>query len=479
MVFSSTIFLFVFLPAVLALYAVAPRSVRNAVLLAASLLFYAWGELIYVLVMLVSILANYGFGLWVAAAQPKSRQRMFRLSLAVSVNLGLLIYFKYANFIVANINAVLVLIGWTPIVFPAVHLPLGISFFTFQALSYVVDVARGTAQVQRRPGDIALYISLFPQLIAGPIVRYQHIADQIRGRTTTLALFASGVRIFLIGLAKKVLLANPLGEQADAIFGAPAMALPPSVAWLGLFFFFLQLYFDFAGYSDMAVGLGRMFGFNFLPNFNYPYISKSLTEFWQRWHISLSTWFRDYLFLPLGGYRCSKPRSYLNLLIVFTLCGLWHGASWNFLIFGLYQGVFLIIERLVRIRKIKWFQFPLGNLYFLGVLMSSMVFFRADTLPHALDFFRAMFGFSRPVQQSFQAASYFTPELYIILACAIIGSLPILPWLERQAAALEVRLPVLARVRWCMVVLILFGMFAWSSIKLAAGTHNPFIYFRF
>ncbi len=479
MVFSSTIFLFVFLPCVFALYALSPKALRNTTLLLASLFFYAWGEVGYVLVMLASTLANYGFGVWLAAAEPKSRSCRRRLALAVSANLGLLIYFKYANFIVENLNLLLVAMHRPALDFPHVHLPLGISFFTFQALSYVVDVARGTARVQRRPADIALYIALFPQLIAGPIVRYQDVAEQIRSRSTTLPLFASGVRLFLIGLAKKALLANPLGEQADAIFAAPAMALPPSVAWLGLFLFFLQLYFDFAGYSDMAIGLGRMFGFRFLPNFNYPYISKSLTEFWQRWHISLSTWFRDYLFLPLGGYRCSKARSYINLMIVFTLCGIWHGASWNFLIFGLYQGAFLVVERLVRIRKIKWFQFPLGNLYFLFALMTSMVFFRTDTLGHAIDFFRAMFGFSRPVPLAYQVAAYFTPELALVLLCAVIACFPILPWIQAKSEILETRLRWFAPARRTLALLLLACLFAGASMKLAAGTHNPFIYFRF
>lgn len=479
MVFSSTIFLFVFLPLTLAFYALTPRPARNAMLLTASLFFYAWGELGYIVIMLGSTTTNYGFGLWIASAPERSRPRRLRLGLAVAANLGLLLYFKYAPFLVTNLNILLAAVGSPTLPLPDVHLPLGISFFTFQAISYVVDVARGTVRVQRNLADIALYIALFPQLIAGPIVRYQDVADQIQRRTVTLDLFASGVRLFVVGLAKKVLLANPLGEPADAIFNSPALALPPSVAWLGLFLFFLQLYFDFSGYSDMAIGLGRMFGFRFLPNFHYPYISKSLTEFWQRWHISLSTWFRDYLFLPLGGYRGSKLRSYLHLLIVFVLCGLWHGASWNFLFFGLYQGAFLVFERLVRIRKIHGFQFPLGNLYFLFALMTSMVFFRTDTLPHALDFFRALFGFSHPLPLVYQTASYFTPELLIILFCAVVGSLPIAPWISRRIAAIETHFPIGFSVRQGMILLLMTALFVWSSMKLAAGTHNPFIYFRF
>jgi alginate O-acetyltransferase complex protein AlgI len=474
MVFSSVIFLFAFLPAVLAGYYLLPKNGRNALLLFMSLLFYAWGELGYVAVMLVSIGANYTFGLWVEAAPKKSSQRFLRVSLAVSANLALLLYFKYANFLVDNLNVLLALISAPVIPLGKVHLPLGISFFTFQALSYVVDVHRGQVKANRSLTDIALYISLFPQLIAGPIVRYADVAEQIRGRTESISLFASGIRLFLVGLGKKVLIANPCGAQTDAIFAIDPSALPLSVAWMGLVFFFFQLYFDFSGYSDMAIGLGRMFGFHFLINFNYPYISKSLTEFWQRWHISLSTWFRDYLFTPLGGYRCHKVRAYINLMAVFILCGLWHGASWNFLFFGLYQAIFLVVERLVRIKRIPLFQTLFGNVYLLFIVLTTMVFFRSNDLAHSAGYFKAMFGFSDPVDGFYRVAAFLNPELILTLIAATLGSMPLMPWLAKRfdRAGLTTTRMVLASSGLLLVLV-------WSVMKLAAGTHNPFIYFRF
>jgi len=474
MVFSSVIFLFAFLPAVLAGYYVLPKSGRNALLLFVSLLFYAWGELGYVAVMLASIAGNYTFGLWVEAAPKKSSQRFLRVSLAVGANLALLLYFKYANFLVDNLNVLLAMANVPVIPLGKVHLPLGISFFTFQALSYVVDVHRGQVKANRSLTDIALYISLFPQLIAGPIVRYLDVAEQIRSRKESVSLFASGIRIFLVGLGKKVLIANPMGAQADAIFAIDPSALPLPVAWMGLIFFFFQLYFDFSGYSDMAIGLGRMFGFHFLINFNYPYIAKSLTEFWQRWHISLSTWFRDYLFTPLGGYRCHKVRAYINLMAVFILCGLWHGASWNFLFFGLYQAVFLVVERLVRIKRIPLFQTLFGNVYLLFVVLTTMVFFRANDLAHSAGYFKAMFGFSDPVDGFYRVAAFLNPEFILTLVAAVLGSMPLMPWLAKQfdRAGLTTTRMFLASSGLLLVLV-------WSVMKLAAGTHNPFIYFRF
>jgi len=473
MVFSSVIFLFAFLPAVLAGYFLLPRMARNAFLLGASLLFYAWGELGYVAVMLASITANYAFGLWVEAAPKKSRARFLRTSLAVSANLALLLYFKYANFLVDNLNVLLALAD-LQVPLGKVHLPLGISFFTFQALSYVVDVHRGHVQANRNPFDVALYIALFPQLIAGPIVRYADIAHEIKHRRESIPDYADGVRLFLTGLGKKVLIANPMGAQADAVFALDPAGLPAPVAWMGLIFFMFQLYFDFSGYSDMAIGLGRMVGFHFLPNFHYPYIAKSLTEFWQRWHISLSTWFRDYLFTPLGGYRCHKVRAYINLMAVFILCGLWHGASWNFLLFGLYQAVFLVIERLVRIKKIPLFQTAFGHAYLLFIILTTMVFFRASDLAHSAGYFRALFGLADPLSGQYTIPLFLNPELVLTLIAAALGSMPLMPWLagwfDRRGWTAQ---------RQLLATLGLLAVFAWSVMKLAAGTHNPFIYFRF
>ena len=474
MVFSSVIFLFAFLPAVLAGYYLLPKSGRNALLLFASLLFYAWGELGYVAVMLVSIGANYTFGLWVETAPKKSRQRFLRVSLAVSANLALLLYFKYANFLVDNLNGLLALAQLPVIPLGKVHLPLGISFFTFQALSYVVDVHRGQVKANRSLTDIALYISLFPQLIAGPIVRYADVADEISHRKESIADFASGIRLFLVGLGKKVLIANPMGAQTDAIFALDPSTMPAPVAWMGLLFFLFQLYFDFSGYSDMAIGLGRLFGFHFLINFNYPYIAKSLTEFWQRWHISLSTWFRDYLFTPLGGYRCHKVRAYANLMAVFILCGLWHGASWNFFLFGLYQAIFLVIERLVRIKRIPLFQTAFGHLYLMFIVFTTMVFFRSNDLAHSAGYYKAMFGFSDPVDGVHRVAAFLNPEILLTLLAGALGSMPLMPWLAEKFDRAG-----RTTTRHALASIGLLAVLVWSVMKLAAGTHNPFIYFRF
>lgn len=471
MVFSSIIFLFLFLPAVLAINLALPPRWRNLFLLAASLLFYAWGEVEYTAVMLVSIAMNYGFGRWVAV-QPDKRRSLRVCAVAVTANLGLLLWFKYANFAVENLN---VLLGWAgrpPVAWDPIHLPLGISFFTFQAMSYVVDVHRRQAPVQKSLADVALYITLFPQLIAGPIVRYIDVAAQIVSRTITRAGFASGVVMFLVGLGKKVLLANPLGAQGDAIFGLPAAELSPAIAWLGTAFAFLQIYYDFSGYSDMAVGLGRMLGFEFVNNFQHPYISKTMTEFWQRWHISLSTWFRDYLFNPLGGYRCSRPRAYANLMTVFVLCGLWHGASWNFLFFGLWQAIFLVAERLGRVKRWALFQTPFGNVYFLWVISTTMLLFRANDLPQVFDFLRAMYGFgSEPALRHF-AGEFVDGQMILVIGAAVLGCGPVIPWLGERLAA-RPRLRDTLQIAGLTVVLL------FCTLKLAAGTYNPFIYFRF
>jgi len=345
MLFSYPTFLFGFLPIILTLYFLSPWKAKNAILLTASLFFYAWGESFYVLVMIVSILSNHAFGIRIGRLSSElpneNKKRKILLAYGVAVNLLLLGWFKYANFLFENINVALNWIDVDPIVIKDVHLPLGISFFTFQAISYLVDVYRNVTPAQPSRYKLGLYISLFPQLIAGPIVRYHDVAGQIEIRTHSIELFSSGVQRFVFGLAKKMLVANPLGLVADTVFAQSASDLSSPVAWLGIISYSLQIYFDFSGYSDMAIGLGRMFGFRFLENFNYPYISKSIQEFWTRWHISLSTWFRDYLYFPLGGSRCSSTRTYINLIIVFFLCGFWHGASWNFIVWGLIHGFFL------------------------------------------------------------------------------------------------------------------------------------------
>ena len=332
MVFSSATFLFAFLPVVLIGVLITPRAARNLFLLFMSLFFYAWGELYFVALMLVSIMMNYLVGGAIGRSGKGTETARLWLTVGIVINLALLGYFKYANFLVENWNLLTVQLGLEPFDHRDVHLPLGISFFTFQAMSYLIDVYRGDAEHDRNPINIALYIALFPQLIAGPIIRYHDVYQQIRTRSLSVDLAYSGLTRFICGLAKKLLIANPLGEVADQIFAINGNDLSTPVAWLGILCYSLQIYFDFSGYSDMAIGLGRMLGFRFLENFNYPYIASSVQAFWRRWHISLSNWFRDYLYIPLGGNRAGLFRTYCNLVIVFFLCGLWHGASWNFVI---------------------------------------------------------------------------------------------------------------------------------------------------
>ena len=347
MVFSSPIFLFVFLPVVLLGSVFRSLRLRNLWLLAFSLIFYAWGEVAFVFLMLGSTLLNYFLGQWVHR-ETDARRRKWAAALAIALNIGLLAFFKYANFAVDNLNWLLTALGAAPVRAAAIRLPIGISFFTFHALSYIIDIYRRKWPSAKSPADVALYIFFFPQLIAGPILRWHAIAPQIANRAQTAERFALGVRRFVEGLAKKILIANVVAVPADQIFqmSANGLHLRASVAWLGAVCYALQIYFDFSGYSDMAVGLGKMFGFEFMENFNYPYISQSIREFWRRWHISLSSWFRDYLYIPLGGNRCSTSRcNHFNLLVVFfPVQASWHGASWTFVVWGLYHGFFIVLE---------------------------------------------------------------------------------------------------------------------------------------
>lgn len=484
MVFSSTVFLFLFLPLVLLAYLLVGRNFRNVILLLASLAFYAWGENLFVLVMLVSITLNYAFGLFIDRSQRRGNSGNIPLLFAVMANLGLLGFFKYTNFIVANLNAVLVKLQMAPVAIQEIHLPIGISFFTFQALSYIIDLYRRETPVQKNLINIALYVSLFPQLIAGPIVRYHDIASQIAERRTRFDDLTYGIQRFIIGLAKKVLLANVLGRTADYIFSLPPDRIPADLAWLGALSYTLQIYFDFSGYSDMAIGLGRMFGFRFLENFNYPYISRSVREFWQRWHISLSSWFRDYLYIPLGGSRCGVFRTYLNLLIVFCLCGLWHGASWTFMVWGLYHGCFLVFERL---RPGKYvlniLPTPIKHLYVLLVVIIGWVFFRADTLAYALDYLRAMVNFSTPALINSQLFLNINNEFYITLIIAVIGSAPVFTVIGNWFESWEVRKSAVGlfgsyTMSICNVCFLGF-IFLYSIASLLGGSYNPFLYFRF
>ncbi len=476
MVFSSPIFLFLFLPVTLGVYFLLPRRARNLWLLAASLVFYGWGEPKFLFVMLASIVSNFLLALWIDRSRNTPQARL-ALTLAVVINVGLLATFKYANFFVEGVNSVSHSLAFTPWTIPAIALPIGISFFTFHALSYVIDVYRGDAPALRNPFDMALYISLFSQLVAGPIIRYHDIAPQLRKRSVTTAMFGRGVERFVVGLGKKVLIANTLAIPADLIFSLPGDQLTTGVAWFGVICYMIQIYFDFSGYSDMAIGLGLMFGFRFLENFNYPYISQSITEFWRRWHISLSTWFRDYLYIPLGGNRVPPWRVYVNLITVFFLCGLWHGASLNFIVWGLYHGVFLVLERIGLSRRLAASWKPVRHVYALLVVMVSWVFFRAASLPDAWSFLQVMAGFARTTGLEQPLALYADPEKLLALAIGIIGSTPILAAVKRRcerAPGIGVALGSSA-----IEVVALASIFAVSAMLLAAGTYNPFIYFRF
>ena len=485
MVFSSPVFLFLFLPVLLALYFVTPRCLRNALLLLASLLFYAWGEGIYLFVMLGSCWFNY---LLVLAAEPLRARGWQRpvMALAVAANLAVLVSLKYANFLVDNLNLLLGTVGLPGFFLAPVHLPIGISFFTFHAISYVVDVYRGRNPVQRNPIDFGLYIALFAQLVAGPIVRYNDVADQFRNRTVTAEGFARGVRRFLVGLAKKMLIANTIAVSVDAAFALPPQAVTTSMAWLSAVGYILQLYFDFSGYSDMAIGLALMFGFRFKENFNYPYVAQSITDFWRRWHISLSTWFRDYLYIPLGGSRVGRGRQLANLMIVFFLCGLWHGASWNFLIWGVYHGLFLVAERLGLEALVQRMWRPLRHAYVLLVHTVGCVLVRAADLPQALAWLAAMAGVGAGTDVPHGAWTYLTNDCLLALLAGVVGSVPWLPYLagvrDRWLAAGAPHFPgkrlVRAGVQFAEVGACVALLYA-SAVLLAAGTYNPFIYFRF
>ncbi|MCX7699571.1 MAG: MBOAT family protein [Gemmataceae bacterium] len=477
MVFTSPVFLFLFLPAALAAVWLSPRQVRLTVLLLASLFFYTWGEKGYVFLIAFSILLNYALGRWIESLDGRPGQRRV-LIVAVALNLATLLFFKYTPLLLDTARSILHPIGLTftlPNV--SVHLPIGISFFTFEAISYLVDVRRGTIPATRSPIKLGVFLTLFPHLVAGPIVRYGDISRSLDHHTLDVAQAARGVRRFIIGLSKKLLLANPAGRTADLIFGQDPSLLQPSAVWLGAVCYTLQIYFDFSGYSDMAIGLGRMIGFELSENFHYPYVASSVTEFWRRWHISLSSWFRDYVYIPLGGNRRGPLRTALNLLTVFSLCGLWHGASWSFLIWGWHHGLFLILERWFRRWNVptQWeliLAWP-RRLYMIVVVMIGWIFFRADNLSHALALLRAAVDFRNPAGHP--ATDYVQLELAIVLGVGWIAAMPLAPMTKPWRDRLE-RMGGLGRtVEW----LLLLALASLCLITVVGGTYDPFIYFRF
>ena len=483
MVFSSPILLFLFLPVVLACTALPGLKLRNSLLLLFSVLFYAWGEFLFVFLMLGSVAVNYWLGRWVER-QSRPASRRWAVALAIAFNLGMLAFFKYANFALDNLNAVLGWLGHAPLHYEPVRLPIGISFFTFHALSYVMDIYRRKAPAARNPGDVALYIFFFPQLIAGPILRWSGIAPQLARRQVSREGFAEGVRRFVGGLAKKMIIANVVAVPTDQIFSLSSAQLTPALAWLGALGYTVQIYFDFAGYSDMAVGLGKMFGFEFLENFNFPYIAQSIKDFWRRWHISLSSWFRDYLYLPLGGNRCAPWRNYLNLVLVFFLCGLWHGARWTFVVWGLYHGVFLVLERTRFGSWVERMPRVLRHSYTLLVVVGGWVLFRAETFSQAMNFLANMAGLSAGQSAAQPLARYLTQQVAWSLGLGALLSAPFWSWLKSQGLRLAQNAPgrlrpgvetggAILEIAW--FTLLFFVSTAW----LAGDTYNPFIYFRF
>ena len=461
MIFSSIPFLYYFLPLALILYYLTPKIGKNAVLLLLSLVFYAWGEPKYLAVMLIATLLGYGFGL---AMERFPKQRKLLLFLSVASSLGFLIYFKYANFFLENLNA----LGAD---FPLLKLalPVGISFYTFQILSYTVDVYRGDTQAQKNPIDLACYVTFFPQLIAGPIVRYTDIAQQLKSRVHNWDNLRLGAGRFLVGLGKKVLLANLLGE----VCAAWRATQDPSVlfSWLYAISYTLHIYFDFSGYSDMAIGLGRMFGFSFPENFNYPYISHSITEFWRRWHMSLSSWFRDYVYIPLGGNRKGKARQIINILVVWMLTGFWHGASWNFVFWGLWFAVLLILEKTFLLKKLEHSK-VCGRIYVLLAVLLGFVLFDASSLSGAFACMGSLFGLAGIPGVSAEGL-YLLKSNAILLCIAILGATP-LPKLALQG--FEHRFPKMAAVLIPLGEIILLAL---TTACLVDGSYNPFLYFRF
>ncbi len=474
MVFSGITFLYYFLPCVLLFYFAAPFRFRNGVLLAASLLFYAWGEPVYVLLMLFVIAAGYGAGIWIEKSRSlKSKGMTPRrvLSCGVILFTGVLLFFKYADFFIINWNRV------TGAACPLLRLalPIGISFYTFQILSYLTDVYRGEVRAQKNIISFALYVSMFPQLIAGPIVRYQTVAEQIQKRRTTWEEAEYGISRFVIGLSKKVLIANELGELCEIFRVSDEKSVV--YYWMYATAFCLHIYFDFSGYSDMAIGLGRIFGFSFPENFRYPYVSKSITEFWRRWHMSLGTWFRDYVYIPLGGSRVSVWKRYRNIFLVWMLTGLWHGASWNFVVWGLYFGILLVLEKcwiLKNLEKIKW----LSHFYVLFLVAISFVIFHATDLTQAAEDIRCLLGLGGiPVISA--EAIYYLKSYGVTLLLGGIGSTPFVAEVWRRVkrrSEIQQKWSVAVEI-WKPIVLVCLLLLC--TAYLADGSFNPFLYFRF
>lgn len=467
MLFSSIPFLFYFLPCVLILYLIAPKCLKNTVLLLSSLVFYAWGEPRYVIWMLLAITLGYIFGLLIERFKEKKRISKLFMILSVASSLAMLGYFKYVDFFIGNFNAI------TGLSVPLlkIALPIGISFYTFQILSYTVDVYRGDVAAQKNPIDLAAYVALFPQLIAGPIVRYSDVAEQLKSRTHTLEKTVLGARRFMIGLGKKILIANILGELCDTFRASDDKSV--LFFWLYAVAYSLHIYFDFSGYSDMAIGLGKLFGFDFLENFNYPYISASITEFWRRWHMSLGSWFRDYVYIPLGGNRVSRMRHLFNIFVVWMLTGFWHGAAWNFIVWGLFFAVLLMVEKLWLLKYLKKSR-VLSHIYVVVLIIISFVIFDASSMGQAFSYIGSMFGAGGYPLVSTEFL-YYLRSYGVVLILGIIGATPLPKKLWNRIAATGIGSNIMTFAE----PIALSALLLCCSAYLVDGSYNPFLYFRF
>lgn len=482
MLFSSPIFLFLFLPIALLGYYLCFGKIKNYWLLLVSLIFFAWGGVSYTIILIGSIILNYCFGILIEKNRGKKSLFWWTFA-AVACNIIVLGVFKYANFITQNLNLLFAGLKFSEIPETDIVLPVGISFYTFHLLSYLVDIHRGKTMAQRNIFDLALYVCMFSQLIAGPIIRYSDVWLQLRERKHSFEKFSLGIERFIIGLGKKVLLANTFARIADLSFNAQTTDLGALNSWLGIICYTLQIYCDFSGYSDMAIGLGKMFGFDFMENFNFPYMATSVKEFWRRWHISLSTFFRDYVYLPLGGNRVKVSRTYLNLFIVFLLTGFWHGASWNFVVWGLMHGFFMIIERLGFEKVLDKVWRPIATLYTLLVVMFAWVLFRANDLTHAIGYWKAMFDFKMNIGQKIHFISWVNIQTMIVFTVSILGSFGVLSKVNTKIVTSlsgeKGYQRSLRAVGQIISVLLYMAVFVLCTMYLVAGTYNPFIYYKF
>lgn len=468
MVFSSLIFLFIFLPITLLVYYIVPRKFKNLALLIFSLIFYAWGEPVYIVIMLFSTVFDYTNGILISKYREDKNKARTILILSMVINLGILAFFKYYGFFIENINGIFNL----SLTAKTLPLPVGISFYTFQTMSYTIDVYLNKIPVQKNIISFGAYVTMFPQLVAGPIVKYGEVAKQIDKRVETLDKFGEGAELFIVGLGKKVLLANNIGFLWTTIKAMPISDITVIGAWLGIIAFTFQIYFDFSGYSDMAIGLGKMLGFDFMQNFNYPYVSKSITEFWRRWHISLGSWFREYVYIPLGGNRVSIAKHLRNLFVVWFLTGLWHGASWNFIVWGLYFGVILVIEKNFLLKWLEKAPKFIANIYTMILVIIGWVFFDVETLKGALDYIKVMFGFGNNPMIDSMTMYYLEANIGLIIVLIICStSIPtkIIKFIKKKYTTAKL-----------FVVPVIYTIILIVAVAyLVNETYNPFLYFRF